>query len=304
LWGIPPPRGEKAKSRSAIDDAYPGIARTWPHRPQRPDLPRLPATIAPDRVARAALDAPARHRDIPGGRSFERPFRDASPPSRDSHVFRFYAPCRLAGAPGAAMIHAIVLAAGTSRRMGRPKALLRTDGISQIERTIRALREGGCDCVTVVVRRPDGAEPRAVRDTAERAADRVVEVGDGEQIDSLRAALQALSPGVRAVVVAPVDVPGLRGSTVAALVARHRSTGAPIVVPVAGGTRGHPVLFARSVFPELLSDSLAGGARTVVRAHEAELAEVDVGDPSLIADADTPAEWERLAPGDGSGGEG
>jgi molybdenum cofactor cytidylyltransferase len=193
------------------------------------------------------------------------------------------------------MIEAIVLAAGRSRRMGTPKALLAVGGVPQIERTVGALREGGCDRVTVVVRRSDGADARRVAEAAARVADRVVEVGEGEQIDSLRAALRTTRPEVRAVVVAPVDVPGLTGRTVAALIDRGRAGDAAVVVPVAAGVRGHPVLFARSVFPELLDEGLTGGARTVVRAHESDTAEVDVGDPARISDADTPREWRRLS---------
>lgn len=187
------------------------------------------------------------------------------------------------------MIAGIVLAGGRSERMGRPKALLEIEGVTFLERAVRALRAAGCAEVVVVL--PPGAQ--AAGEEAESAGGRVAWTGGGEQIDSLRAGLRALGQAVEAVVVHPVDHPLVQPETVAALIAAFRARGAPIVVPVCAGERGHPVLFSSRVFSELLAGRGPEGARSVVYAHDAELEEVTVEDRGVLADLDTPDEYRR-----------
>ncbi|HEU0016069.1 MAG TPA: nucleotidyltransferase family protein [Longimicrobium sp.] len=191
------------------------------------------------------------------------------------------------------MIAGIVLAAGRSRRMGQPKAFLRAAHGTFLETAVRALREGGCGDV-VVVAGPE-TDPAAARIAAEarRLGARVAvnpEPGS-EQVDSLRCGLRALRGDAEAAVVAPVDVPDASPGLVRALVDAFGRTGAPVAAPARGGRHGHPVLFSRAVFAELLDGDLPDGARGVVHAHAAELAEVPVD--ALPADVDTPDDYRR-----------
>lgn len=197
------------------------------------------------------------------------------------------------------MIAGIVLAAGRSQRMGEPKAFLRLEGRSFLERAVVALQQGGCDDVLVV------AGPRE-DDTARRIAESALALGaraavnpaaGSEQVDSLRLALAAMRDDARAAIVVPVDVPEVAAATVHALCEAFRRTGGPIVLPAHGGRHGHPVLFARAVWPELLEGDLPEGARTVIHAHAAELVEVAVA--ALPLDVDTPDDFRRLAEGAG-----
>lgn len=188
-----------------------------------------------------------------------------------------------------------MLAAGRSRRMGQPKALLAAAGETFLERTIAALRDGGCGEVVAVVRRPVGPEARRIAAVAGGCGARVVTVaGEGEQIDSLRAGLRALAPAAAAAVVSPVDLPQLHAGVVRALLVAFRRTGAPVVLPAYRGRHGHPVLFAREVFAELLAGPLAEGARSVVRAHAADRVEVALDEPGVLLDVDTPADYRRV----------
>jgi molybdenum cofactor cytidylyltransferase len=195
------------------------------------------------------------------------------------------------------MIAGIVLAAGRSQRMGEPKAFLRLEGRSFLERAVVALQQGGCGDVLVV------AGPRE-DDTARRIAESALALGaraavnpaaGSEQIDSLRLALAAMRDDAVAALVVPVDVPEVAAATVHALCEAFRRTGGPIVLPMHEGRHGHPVLFARAVWPELLEGELAEGARTVIHAHAAELVEVAVA--ALPLDVDTPDDFRRLAEG-------
>lgn len=197
------------------------------------------------------------------------------------------------------MIAGIVLAAGRSRRMGRPKAFLALGGRSFLERAVAALRGGGCDPVVVVAGPRGDAVADEVALAAERLGARVARNPDAEspQVASLRAGLAALGTEAEAAVVTPVDVPRVDAETVRALAAAFARTGAPVAQPFDGVRHGHPVLFARAVWPELMADPLPEGARTVIHAHAAERAEVRV--PALPADVDTPEDYRRLLEAEG-----
>lgn len=83
----------------------------------------------------------------------------------------------------------------------------------------------------------------------------------------------------------PVDHPFVLLGTVLALVDAYKRTRAPIVLPLHRGWRGHPVLFSRSVWNDLMTAT--GGARTVVHAHHDAVVEVDVPDEGVTRDIDT-----------------
>lgn len=199
------------------------------------------------------------------------------------------------------MIAGIVLAAGRSRRMGRPKPFLRLGGATFLERAVRTLRDGGCEPVVVVAGPAADETARRVAEAAAALGVKVVENPEAgsEQVDSLRVGLRAVGPDAEAAVVLPVDVPGADAGTVRALADAFRARGAPVVLPLHAGRHGHPVLFGRAVWPELLADPLPDGARTVIHAHAAELEEVPV--PALPADVDTPDDYRRLLEEAGDG---
>jgi molybdenum cofactor cytidylyltransferase len=197
------------------------------------------------------------------------------------------------------MIAGIVLAAGLSRRMGRTKAFLQLGGRSFLERAVGALRDGGCDPVVVVAGPHGDAGADEVALTAVRLGAVVARNPDAEspQVASLRAGLGALGAAVEAVVVTPVDVPRVDAETVRALAAVFETSRAPLARPFDGVRHGHPVLFSRALWPELMADPLPEGARSVIHAHAGERAEVRVR--ALPADVDTPEEYRRLLEGEG-----
>ncbi len=91
----------------------------------------------------------------------------------------------------------------------------------------------------------------------------------------------------------PVDHPLVAAETVAALVRVHLESQAPIVRAAHRGKHGHPVLFGRACFPDLLEGEAAEGARSVVRRYRDVLSDVEVSDRGVIADIDTPADLEQ-----------
>ena len=169
--------------------------------------------------------------------------------------------------------------------MGASKASLEIDGETFLQRATRILVDAGCGEVVVIM---------APNETLQTGGPVKAAAGPGgEQIDSLRAGLRALPRDIDAVVVMPVDHPLVRAETVRALIERFEETGAPVVLPSHDDSHGHPVLFAAQVYDELMDENLPEGARTVVHAHGDELEEVEVDDPGIHADVDTPEDYER-----------
>lgn len=192
------------------------------------------------------------------------------------------------------MIAGLLLAAGGGRRLGgRPKALLEYGGRPLVEHAARALREGGCGPVHVVL----GAAADEVRRRAELPGCVLVENPEwaGGMGSSLRAGLESLSAiGARAVVVSLVDQPGIGAEAVARVAAAYRSP-ASLAAAVYGGRRGHPVLFGADRWTATMAEALGDqGARGYLRLHEAEMTRVECGDVADPADIDTPGDLHLL----------
>lgn len=193
---------------------------------------------------------------------------------------------------GEPRVAAIVLAAGQSRRMGFPKALLPIAGQTFVQHVVGALAASRVAAIYLVL----GADADRIRREVDVTPARVVvnERWEQGQLSSLVAGLRALPvAALDAVIMALVDHPLLDPSVVDALIAAFAATARPIVLPVHDGRRGHPVLFAASLIPELLAAPLAEGARAVVRAHAAEVLEVPAPAPGVLADIDTPALYSQ-----------
>ena len=199
------------------------------------------------------------------------------------------------GAPPAIRFAGIVLAGGSSRRMGRPKATLRIEGKPFVARSVELLHGEGLHPLVVVAGEhfeqtlaalPVGFDVWTLHNPQPERG----------QLHSLKLALRSLrsASDVSGAVVALVDHPRVRSATVRALLAAAREDG--IAVPRHGGRRGHPVVFGRALFAELLATADEDGARVVVRNRPDRVTTVDVDDPGILLDVDTPAEYERLTP--------
>lgn len=190
---------------------------------------------------------------------------------------------------------AVILAAGGSTRLGRPKQLLELGGESLVRRAARAAAEAGYAPVMVVV----GAAAAEVGAALAEGPFEVVEnpewrSGVASSIRRGLAAVLALRPEVSGVLLAVCDQPRVGAAHLAALAAALDDGAHAIVASSYAGTLGVPALFERATFGEL--EALVGdqGAKPVVTREPGRVAAVPL--PGGEWDVDTEADW-RDAPG-------
>ena len=188
----------------------------------------------------------------------------------------------------------LILAAGESRRMGSPKALLTYGGETFLDRLIGVLGQS-CSPVVVVL----GREAERIRAGLKRAGEATLIVNPEPQrgqLSSLQCGLGAVATDSEGVVFIPVDCPAVRASTVAAIAARFRERQSPelLVIPRHDGKRGHPVCVTRELIPRFLALPPDAQAREVIHGHRDVTAYVDVDDPGILEDIDDPEAFRRL----------
>lgn len=191
-------------------------------------------------------------------------------------------------------IGAVVLAAGTSSRFGRQKMLARLGGRPVLQHVLDVAGSCGFAAVAVVL----GHEADTVRAAVEWRDEVVVwnprpEDGLSSSLRVGVGALDGVEPPVSAAFIFLGDQPLTRSDVVAALVARLRPDGAPLVVPrYAEGGGGNPVLVRRDAWPLVAEASGDRGLGPLIRQHPELVAEVPV--PGSNPDVDTPEELAAL----------
>lgn len=196
-------------------------------------------------------------------------------------------PVRIAG---------VILAGGASRRMGTPKALLPIGDETFIDRVVGSFHLTVDPAIVVLghhaelIRR--GMKPRspvtfAINPEPERG-----------MLSSLQCGLRAVPPETGAVIFTPVDYPNCRSATVARIAeefrARVRTRACDVVIPICRGVKGHPVCISRRVAEQLLEMPVTGQARDVVRRYIGTTVFIEVDDPGIITDIDTPEDYRNL----------
>jgi molybdenum cofactor cytidylyltransferase len=183
---------------------------------------------------------------------------------------------------------AIVLSGGKSERMGNPKALLRYRGQTFLERILAVIEATQIKHVIVVA----GHHHEAIVQAFPEAP--VVFNPDYDQgmSTSVKAGIRSLPAAVAGAAIFLVDHPLIDPKTVNALL--ERLSPGKIVVPVHAGRRGHPVVFAASLFGEILELFSDQGLNTVVKKNRERVVEVDVEDAGILRDIDTPEQFAKL----------
>ena len=185
----------------------------------------------------------------------------------------------------------MILAAGESRRMGFPKALLRYREETFLD-TLIGRFGARCDPVIVVL----GAEAEQIRAGLARQAIFVLNPDYRRGMTtSLQCGLRAVPADAEGVLLTLVDHPAVADATLDALLAPPDPENAALLrVPRYGTDRGHPIWFSRALISEFLAIPEGGAANEVVHRHRAETQFLDLEDPGIVADIDDPEAYRQL----------
>ncbi|MGH9326991.1 MAG: nucleotidyltransferase family protein [Terriglobia bacterium] len=189
-------------------------------------------------------------------------------------------------------IAGLILAAGESSRMGKDKALLTYRGRSFLEGIIQSLREAGLQQTIVVL----GHHAREIQSAAILEGVQIVLNEDYRlgQTSSLQAGLGILDAGVIAILLCLVDHPAVNPETLRKLCRMFWESGAPIVIPTHEGRRGHPVIIGQALFQDLLNLKPESGANEVIRRFREQTVFLEVHDPGILLDVDSPKDYAHF----------
>ncbi|MBL8125929.1 MAG: nucleotidyltransferase family protein [Blastocatellia bacterium] len=185
-------------------------------------------------------------------------------------------------------IGGLLLAAGGSRRLGRPKQLLEFEGKTLVRAAAEALIEAGCDPVVVVL----GAEIEGSRNELDGLDVVIVENSEWEEgmSSSIRVGIDRfleLEKDIDAVLISLCDQPNVTADKLSLFIYRYSNDRPPIIAAEYDGVAGVPALFDRNVFRSLMDIRGDKGAREIIRNF---LGAMTISLPEATFDIDTPAD--------------
>jgi molybdenum cofactor cytidylyltransferase len=193
------------------------------------------------------------------------------------------------------MISAIILAAGESKRMGQPKMLLPWGETNVLGQVISVLRSAGVeDMVTIT-----GGFREQVETIATQFGSRTVfnpEYARDEMLSSIQCGLRSLKAEAEAALICLGDQPQVQEGTVHRVGETFENGKSTLVVPSYQMRRGHPWLVARPLWEEILMMKSPQSPRDLLNAHSNQIEYVDVDNPSILQDLDTPEDYLRFKP--------
>jgi molybdenum cofactor cytidylyltransferase len=192
------------------------------------------------------------------------------------------------------MLAAAILAAGESKRMGEPKALVAFQGVTFVEHLLAATRLPRIGITRIVV----GAHAEQIR--ARLKIDRSAFVLNPDwpkgQLSSIHAAIRSLpANGTEGLILCPVDHPLVSLHVISELIKQFDASGKLIVLPTYRDKRGHPVIFRASLYDELLAAAPEVGAREVVWNHAQDIKEVATEEEGVILNLNDPETLKRAS---------
>ncbi len=193
------------------------------------------------------------------------------------------------------MISAIILAAGESKRMGQPKLLLQWGKLKVIEQVVTIFLKAGIEDILVIT----GAIREQVEKAIEQYPVRKIHNSDyatGEMLSSLQCALRAMTNQTQAALIGLGDQPQIQERSVRLICEAYQESRSSLVVPSFRMRRGHPWLVARSFWNEILDLKPPESPRDFLNKYANEIRYVDLDTPSILADLDTPEDYQKTQP--------
>ncbi len=199
-------------------------------------------------------------------------------------------------------IAAVVLAAGLSRRMGRPKMLLPWGQTTVIRWVVEVLENSGVEQILVVT----GGASADVENEMKGSSARTIlnpDYARVEMLASLQIGIRQLqdeiisdSKVISAALVVLGDQPQIKVAIVESIVEAYCQTQADLIVPSYKLRRGHPWLVSKHLWSEILSLSPDQNLRNFLNNHDQQIHYLNFDDPSILKDLDTPQDWENERP--------
>jgi molybdenum cofactor cytidylyltransferase len=194
--------------------------------------------------------------------------------------------------PQAIPIVPIVLAAGDSKRMGYPKALLPLRDDAFLTRILRTLKAIGMPKPVIILGKAASLIQPQIKDWP---ADIYINPNpDRGQLSSIQLALSHIPPEFVAGMIWPVDQPAVSENLVRRLVDLFLISGSRIACPLYGNKRGHPAIFHRALFREFMEAPLEEGPKKIIIRHQEATALLPTEEPASVQDIDTPEDYEAL----------
>jgi molybdenum cofactor cytidylyltransferase len=193
------------------------------------------------------------------------------------------------------MISAVVLAAGLSTRMGRPKLILPWGATTVIGQVLTTLAQTLVSEIVVVT----GGARKEVEAAVEQGQWEVARTifnpryTEDHMLISLQTGIMALGGQVDAMLVVLGDQPQIEVDVVRQLMDTYQTEGYPLIVPSFGMRRGHPWVVARALWSDLLSAPAGTTMRDFLQAHTRQITYLPVSSPSILSDLDTPEDYGR-----------
>lgn len=192
-------------------------------------------------------------------------------------------------------VGAVVLAAGLSKRMGKPKMVLPWGKQTVIEKVVSTLLSAEVSEIVVVT----GATHDEIKSALSKRPAQIVfnpNYADNIMINSLRVGLTALNPNLDAVLIALGDNPQIEQRIVKEIITEYINLQARIIVPSYALRRGHPWLVDKSLWQTLIDWDNQLTLRDFLNQHDQEIHYLNVDTPSIVMDLDTPDEYESQRP--------
>lgn len=183
------------------------------------------------------------------------------------------------------MISLIVLAAGLSERFGRNKLLEKINGVTIIEKVVRSAVNSKADEVVIVL----GYDAETIKNALEGKKCKFVfnENFMAGQSSSVKAGLKSVFDYAEAAMILPGDVAFITPKEINAVIDEFKKSKSPIVVPSYKGKLGHPILFDRSLFPQIANiNEATKGLKDVVNRNQSLIKEVETSSDEILHDID------------------
>jgi len=189
------------------------------------------------------------------------------------------------------MIWAMILAAGESKRMGKPKLLLPYGEKTIIETIVKTVVSSNVENTLVIL----GSEREKIEEKIKNFPVKIVYNRDfrSGMLSSVQCGFKAVPEETRAVLVVLGDQPKISADVINKLIDAYKSTGKGIVLPVYKKERGHPVLIDVKYGEEVENLSPEVGLRGTVYNHPEDILEVEVETPSIFQDIDDESDYKR-----------